>query len=357
MKILFIHPYPTGAAPSQRFRFEQFIPFLEEKGVEVVRAPFWDEQSWNILYASGHFFQKTWALFQGWKRRYFLLKNASNFDMVFIHRELDPLGVSFLRRQLGNIDKSKIIFDLDDAIWIPNSSSSNKMMERFKNWKQAQQLASLSGTISAGNAYLCQWGSQYSEKTFEIPTTVDIENGHNILQEYSGKSITIGWTGTHSTLKYLDPILPILERVLEKYEHVNFNVICDSKPHFSLPKLIWTPWNKNKEIEDLLKIQIGLMPLEEDAWANGKCGFKAIQYMALGIPALVSPVGVNKEIVDNNINGFVCNTEEEWLNALVQLIENKELRISMGAKARPKIVEKYSTQALKMKWLSLFEGQ
>lgn len=354
MKVLFIHPYPSGAAPSQRFRFEQYIVFLEEKGVDVELAPFWKEDDWSILYQKGHVFQKAFALIKGWLRRFTLMKKLDSFDYVFIHRELDPIGISVLRNALTKISKDKIIFDLDDAIWIPNSSSSNKMIERFKNWNQAQSLAQLSGTISGGNEYLCQWGKQYSPKTICIPTTVDTENVHNQVQCLQSSKLCIGWTGTHSTLKYLNPILPVIQNILENYKHVEFAVICDSKPDFLTENMRWIPWDKNREIEDLMIFHIGLMPLEEDLWAQGKCGFKAIQYMSLGIPAIVSPVGVNVEIVDHGINGLVCKTQEEWKNALVTLIENEEQCIAFGSKARPKIEENYSVKAIKNKWLSMF---
>lgn len=355
MKILFVHPYPTGAAPSQRFRFEQYIPFLKEKGVDVHIAPFWDRESWNVLYSKGYILNKAWALFKGWYKRWNIIKKADEYDYVFIHRELDPIGISFLRKPLKNLTKAKVIFDLDDAIWIPNSSSSNKMIERFKNWNQASQLASLAYCISGGNNYLCEWGSKYSQQTKRIPTTVDTLHGHNKIQYHKNSKIVFGWTGTHSTLKYLNPLLPIIERILKAYDNVEFYVICDSQPEFSFPNMKWIPWYKEKEIEDLLNLHIGLMPLEEDLWAQGKCGFKAIQYMALGIPALVSPVGVNVEIVDDNVNGFICKTDEDWEKSLRILIENPILREEMGASARPKIERNYSVEAVKADWLSLFQ--
>lgn len=355
MKVLFVHPYPTGAAPSQRFRFEQYIPFLIERGVEVHIAPFWDQESWNVLYSKGYIFNKAWALFKGWYKRWNIIKKADEYDYVFIHRELDPIGISFLRKPLKNLTKAKVIFDLDDAIWIPNSSSSNKMFERFKNWIQASQLASLAYCISGGNSYLCEWGQKYSPQSKCIPTTVDTLYGHNKIQSHKNSKVVFGWTGTHSTLKYLNPMLPTIERILNKYDNVEFCVICDSQPEFSFPKMKWIPWNKEREIEDLLNLHIGLMPLEEDLWAKGKCGFKAIQYMALGIPALVSPVGVNVEIVDDQVNGFICKNEEDWEKYLQLLIENPTLREEMGAKARPKIEQNYSIESVKSDWLSLFQ--
>lgn len=354
MKVVFIYPYPETEAPSQRYRFEQFIPFLLERNIEVIKAPFWDEKGWSILYKKGHFLQKIQALLKGWIRRYRLLKGISNADFIFIHRELDPIGLPLFTHKLARFDRNKIIFDLDDAIWIPNSSRSNRFFERLKNWNQAAAIASLSGTISGGNRYLCNWGEKYASKSVLIPTTVDTDRVHNVLQSHHVDKVCVGWTGTHSTLKYLKPLIPSLEKLMHRFPNMEIKVICDAKPDFLSPAMQWIPWDKSREVEDLLQLHIGLMPLEEDAWSNGKCGFKAIQYMSLGIPAVVSPVGVNSEIVDHEVNGMLIFNEEEWESVLEELIINEHKRIEMGKKARPKIQQFYSVKAVKPAWLSLF---
>lgn len=355
MKILFVHPYPGGEAPSQRFRFEQYFRFLDEKNVSYTCAPFWDDAGWAVLYSKGNVLHKMWALFRGLYHRYRLFRRLDTYDFVFIHREIDPLGLAVFRRMLKKRkERARIIFDLDDAIWIPNSSKNNRFMERFRNWDQAPALASLAGRISGGNDYLCEWASAYGGETTVIPTSIDTENLHNRTRDQDTERVTIGWTGTHSTLFYLEQYLPVWRRVLQENKGTELAVICDTEPLFLEEGMRWIPWNKSREIEDLLQFHIGLMPLAEDAWAKGKCGFKALQYMALGIPALVSPVGVNTKIVDDGINGFICSTDAEWEENIGKLLHDRALRIRMGSATRQKIEEHYSVNAIRGRWLSLF---
>ena len=131
-------------------------------------------------------------------------------------------------------------------------------------------------------------------------------------------------------------------------------VVCDKKPAFDYPFLRFIPWNKPTEIEDLLNFNIGLMPLTEDKWSNGKCGFKALQYMSLGIPALVSPVGVNTRIVDHGINGFICRDAADWKKYITALYRDRELLRVLSTRTREKIEHHYSVKSNTANFLGLF---
>jgi glycosyltransferase involved in cell wall biosynthesis len=154
--------------------------------------------------------------------------------------------------------------------------------------------------VSVGNSFLADYARKYNRNTVIIPTVVNTDTVHGRLQDQSTSKPVIGWTGTFSTLKYLDIILPSLQRLQDKFDFV-FIVIANKDPKLPLKNYRFIAWNKETESEDLLKLHIGLMPLYDDDLSRGKCGFKAIQYMALGIPAVVSPVGVNTAIVDNGL--------------------------------------------------------
>ena len=168
--------------------------------------------------------------------------------------------------------------------------------------------------------------------------------------------IRIGWTGSHSTIKYLREIEPVLKKILTDYSHVEFIVIADRKPDFlTLTSCTFILWNRHSEIKDLMRFDIGIMPLPDDIWSKGKCGFKALQYMALGLPSVVSPVGVNTKIIDDGVDGILCSTPEDWESALQQLIDNPLLRKTMGAKGRRKVIENYSVLSNSPTFLSLFE--
>ena len=186
-----------------------------------------------------------------------------------------------------------------------------------------------------------------------IPTTLDTDRSHNRLKDQNSERIAIGWTGTHSTLKYLDLILPAITELKNDIDF-DFIVISDQKPDFQSIQYCFIPWEKDDEVEDLLKINIGLMPLSDDEWSKGKCGFKALQFMALGIPPLVSSIGANKTIVDHGINGFHCSSDHEWISYSKKLIQDLSLRQKMGFHGREKVVRQYSTKANLPAFLDLF---
>ena len=246
-----------------------------------------------------------------------------------------------------------MIYDFDDAIWIPNTSEHNGFFSRFKFYGNTRKVSKWAYKVSCGNHYLQSFAAQYNTNAVDNPTTIDTDNLHNKVKDQNSDEFVIGWTGTHSTMQYLDAMLPIFEKLEEKYSFT-FNVISDREPEFKLKSLRFTKWNKDTEIADLLSFNVGLMPLVDDKWANGKCGFKALQYMSLGVPALVSPVGVNTRIVDDGVNGFICTTPDDWYNALSKLMENRQLLIELGANTRKKIVEQYSVRSNEANFVNLF---
>lgn len=353
MTILFIFPYPHGTAASQRFRFEQYLNILSNNGITYSLAPFLDSQTWQILYKDGHTIQKLWGILKGFLKRIRLLFSVNKYDFVFVHREASPIGPPVFEWLITQLFKKKLIYDFDDAIWLSNTSSANKIAARIKWHQKTATICRWAYKISAGNQYLADYARQFNTQVVINPTTIDTVHVHNQVKDQRTSHLVIGWTGTHSTIGYLDDIIPVLKE-LEKEYTFTFLVISDKAPAFKLKSLKYVPWNKKDEIADLLKMNIGLMPLSEDQWAKGKCGFKALQYMALGIPALVSPVGVNTEIVDNNHDGFICTTDEEWYRNIRLLLQNDELRSKLGLAAREKVENKYSVQANCRNFLNLF---
>jgi glycosyltransferase involved in cell wall biosynthesis len=353
MKILFVVPYPTGKAPSQRFRFEQYYRLLESKGIHFDIKPFLSEAVWEILYKPGKFHLKAFGIFSGLLKRFVLLFNLKSFDYIFIHREATPIGPAFFEFIAARLLRKKIIYDFDDAIWIPNYSEANSFFSFLKGYKNVKHICGYAAKVSCGNAYLCEFARNYNAHVVYNPTTIDTHTYHNRINEHKQEKPVIGWTGSHSTIRYIGEILPVL-RKLEKEFDFTFKVISDLKPDIELQSLEYCKWNKTTEIEDLVTFNIGIMPLKDDKWANGKCGFKALQYMALGIPALVSPVGVNSRIVDHGINGYVCHSDDDWETALRELLADRQRLIEMGKRTREKIEQHFSVQSNSTNFLALF---
>lgn len=350
--MLIISPYPKGQAPSQRFRYEQYLPFLSSQGFEFYFAPFLSEKTWQIFYKKGHFFQKFIALFSGWVKRYFLLFQGRKYDRIFIHREMKPFGLPIFEWLFLTFYGKKCIFDFDDAIWLPNFSHSNRNFAFLKRYGNVKFICKRVGKISVGNEFLQAYALKYNSNVVIIPTTIDTENYHNAIHSFSGMKICLGWTGSHSTVAYLEQMEPVFK---ELSQQVDFSllVISDKKPDLDLPQLEFIKWDKTTEIADLNRIDIGLMPIGNSDWDKGKCGFKALQYMSLGVPALVSPYGVNKKIVQHGINGFHCEKEEDWIKNIVHLSKNFMQLKEMGKSAREFIENNYSVKANKDNYLHL----
>lgn len=353
-KVLFLLPYPLHNAPSQRFRMEAFFPLLKQNNIEVHTQTFLDANGWKILYKNGSVWQKIRAVAAGFVKRWWAtLFLVWRYDFIVVHREAAPLGPPVFEWIIGSLWKRKMIFDFDDAIWIPAVSEQNKLASFAKCFWKTKWICKWSYRIAAGNQYLAEFARRHNPNVFVIPTCVDTNHRYNSLADHETQKPSIGWTGSHSTIKYLDTIVPVLQK-LEKIYDFDFYVICNKKPAFQLNSLKYIEWKEDTEIEDLKNINIGLMPLEEDLWSQGKCGFKIIQYMALGIPAVASPVGVNNDLI-NKSTGFLCSTPEQWYTALSTLLSDDSLRVEMGKNGRDKIIRFYSIQANAGPFLSLFD--
>ena len=352
-RLLIIAPYPKGQAPSQRFRFEQYLNLLEKDGFEIEYHSFLNDKTWKTLYKEGSFIAKAFGIISSFWRRFILLFSIRKFDHIFIHREASIIGPPIFEWIIAKVLRRKYIYDFDDAIWLPNYSDSNAKFHRLKAYWKVKKIMKWAGEISAGNAYLQEHALQYNSNVRILPTTIDLENVHNVISHQSD-AINIGWTGTHTTMVYLDRLIPILKRLEDKYSFT-FTIISNQKPNYDLDSLRFIKWSKESEIEDLSAINIGVMPLENDVWAKGKCGFKALQYMALQIPSVVSPIGVNEEIIQNGENGYLCTSDEEWENVLSSLIEDKEQRIKIGQNGQKTIENHFSVKSQSDNFLNLFK--
>ncbi|HXH18031.1 MAG TPA: glycosyltransferase family 4 protein [Chitinophagales bacterium] len=353
MKVLFLVPYPVGEAPSQRFRFEQYFELMRKKGIHFDVSPFLDKEAWNILYDPGKFIAKFFGIVRGFFRRVKDVLRSRSYDYVFIHREAAPLGPPLFEWLLAKVFTRKIIYDFDDAIWLPNVSESNRFFSKIKWYHKVSSICRWSYLISCGNGYLREYALLFNQNVVVNPTVVDTDNHYNQLKEHRRGKTVIGWTGTHTTVRYLDDVLPVLKK-LEEESDVEIRIISNAPPSLPLTKLKFIPWNKASEIDDLLSFDIGIMPLPDEEWTRGKCGFKLIQYLSLGIPAVASPVGINPEILDDGINGYLCVTHDQWLKALRELLEHPEKRQRFGENGREKIIAHFSAGANAPLFLRIF---
>jgi glycosyltransferase involved in cell wall biosynthesis len=356
MNVLFLVPYPLNESPSQRFRFEQYFDALRNEGHSYKVQSFLDRHNWREFSRPGNLFVKAVTLMRGFARRLRIFAYLSKYHLVFIHREAAPVGPPILEWLIARVFKKRIIYDFDDAIWFTDEERESALFKVIKWRSKIKHICRWSYKVSCGNNFLCNFALKFNKSVVLNPTTVDTEELH--VPSRSRKNmdgpIVIGWTGSYSTAKYLNLVEDVLRAFAACYPTVNFLVISEFEPSLKLDSLRFKRWNVDTEIEDLARIDIGIMPLPDDDWSKGKCGFKALQYMALEIPTVVSPVGVNTVMIDHGVNGFLAATNDEWKKYLTLLVENKQLREEMGKKGRQKVVDQFSVRSNCSTFLSLF---
>ncbi|UXX81118.1 glycosyltransferase family 4 protein [Reichenbachiella carrageenanivorans] len=352
-KILFLTPYPKDTAGSQRFRFEQYLNLLVEHGIYYESQSFIDEATWKVLYKEGYAIQKIWGILLGFIRRVGLLISAHRYDFVFVHREATPLGFPFIEWLIVKVWRKRLIYDFDDAIWMPNTSVENSLISKLKFPEKINKIIGWSYAVSAGNQYLMDHARLFNQRVHYNPTTIDTTYRHKPSVQ-NNDLVVIGWTGTHSTLKYLELLRQPLVQLALEYDFV-FQVIADKEPETPMPNQRFIAWSKSTEIADLNLIDIGVMPLADDLWAKGKCGFKALQFMALEKPVLVSPVGVNAEIVTPDVHGYHCVSADDYYQKLKELISDRRLCKRLGEAGRQKVEAHYSVGSNANNFLELFK--
>jgi glycosyltransferase involved in cell wall biosynthesis len=354
-KILFIAAHRPERSPSQRFRFEQYLGYLKQNGFEYDFSWLISEKDDKRFYSPGKLRTKLFILMKSWWKRTKDAWRASDYDIVFVQREAFMTGSARFEKKFAK-SGAKLVFDFDDAIWNLDTSEANKKFEWLKNPGKTAEIISMSHLVIAGNQYLASYAKRHNRNVVIVPTTIDMEEYSRASAPVSNlqSPICIGWSGSLTTIKHFEFAVPFLREIKKKYgDKVQIKVIGD--PNYVNEELgvRGLAWKKEDEVKELSSFDIGIMPLPDDEWAKGKCGLKGLQYMALGIPTIMSPVGVNTEIIRDGENGMLATTTEEWVSMLEQLIASAELRNRIGSGAIQTVKEQYSVDAWKQKYMEL----
>ncbi len=304
MKVLFLIQGFNVAA--SRYRVLQYIPLLNAEGITTQVS----------------LYPRTPAEFT----RFF--RDLPEYDCLFLQRKRfsGPL-LALLRRRA-----KKIIYDFDDSVMYRNSKAgsphSRTRMKRFADMVRA------SGFVIAGNRFLEEQARRFTSAVAVIPTAIDGDRYTPKDYDRPKERVTVGWIGDHGSIHYMEKMKPLFEELGRKYPHIELSIVCDVFIDCEHIRVIKKMWSQETEVSDLKDMDIGLMPLMNDLWSEGKCGLKILQYFGVGVPAVCTPVGVNRDVVKDGVSGLCANSPREWLEKISVLIESPSLRKEMGLKGR-----------------------
>ena len=323
MKVLFLIQGFSVAA--SRYRVLQYIPYLESKGVEAEVSLYP-----RTLKENFRFFSK-----------------LSQYDIVFLQRK------RFNQPRLGLLRKraKRILFDFDDSVMYRNSKAKDPLSSTRR--RRFVQMVKNADFIIAGNEFLKSQVLPFNPNVEMIPTVINQEKYRLKTYPVQQERVTLGWIGDHGSIHYLEKMKSIFEKIGEKYPYVELKIVCDIFFDCDRIKVVKKNWSSEDEVTDLQGFDIGLMPLVDDPWSWGKCGLKIVQYQGVGVPVVCTPVGVNKDLVEDGVTGFYAVTATEWEERLCALIQNATLREQMGREGRKRVLKKYTEQVCAPRLLSI----
>lgn len=359
MKILFLTQSDEICAAS-RTRVYQYLPFLRSNGIRYKVVPAVTGLTYKgALVLPEKKIEKLFyillSLILTYLKSFQILALARHYDVIFIQRVLIPKFIAFFLKKINK----NIVFDFDDAIYAIESPKRNliNQLRANRNKKCLPYMLSISKAIIVENEYNKKYAQQYTKDTYIITGPIDTQrykpNNKNLTQKKKG-DVIIGWIGSPTTTTYLNSLKEVFRTLSRKYK-ITLKLI--GATNFDIPdtKIVNKKWDLNTEVLELQSFDIGIMPLPDDEWTRGKGGYKLLQYLAMGIPAISTPVGINSKIIQNGINGFLVSSKEEWIDKLALLIENHQLRKRLGLSGKDFVEKRYSVNTSFPKFLNILK--
>ena len=343
MKVLALAPAPQQSAAT-RFRLLQLGPALAEAGIDLDVRPFLSGAAFAGLYDRARWKSTTARLALAAARRTVDMARAQRCDVVLVQREAMLAGppvveaVASLRRPM--------VLDLDDPTWVAyDSPTYGRFARLLKAPTKALWLIDHARAVTCGSTYVQQFVAARGTRATLVPTVADTAVFRPTPRPETGDRLVLGWIGTHSTWPYLAAILPSIEEVGRRHpitlRVVGAGVDVPAVPGVDIDQ---REWQLDREPTDFATIDIGLYPITEDAWAVGKSGFKSVQYLACGVPFVVSPVGAAARIGTPGETHLAANGPGEWVEALDRLCRDAGLRRRFGEAGRRYALEHHSVE-------------
>lgn len=358
MRVLGISSYPVTAAAT-RFRMAQFVGPLAERGIELEISPFLDTEQFGSLYSTGGVIKKSLGVIGPLLHRVGETFRVGRYDVLFVQREAMPFGPGVFEWLFQKAGRLPMVLDLDDATYIRYVSPSfGRVGSYLKFFGKTDKLIERAATVVCGNRYIAEYVEAKGTPAVVVPTVVDTDKFCPV--ERRNDIPVLGWIGTHSTYEVLKGFFPVIQK-LAKRHRFTFRVVGSGVDSIKIDgvKIESLPWRLESEIADFQSLDIGLYPITATRsmlpeWIKAKSGFKAIQYFSLGIPFVMSPVGMCAELGEPGVTHFNASTTEEWHDALVRLIEDPDLRHRMGRAGRAYALKNFTIDEQADKLMEVF---
>ena len=328
-----------------RFRMEQWARHLGCAGFTFRFEPFADEALHRTLYQPGRILLKSALVMAALWRRLGAIARTVDYDAIFLHREAALLGPAVLERLVGWC-RVPLIYDFDDPVWLPYRSPRNPLFGALKFHGKTAGICRAAGSVVVGNRLLAEYASRFSSNVHIVPSTIDLEQYPATVKPAKPGIVTLGWTGSHSTLPFFEPLLDTL-RVLARRRRFRLVVISDTDT-YRAPSLgvevISRKWRAASEAADLADIDIGLAPFPDSGWTPWRCHGKVLQYMAARIPTVASNIGILPDYIEDGVTGYLPPDPAAWAERLTELIDHPGLRTAFGNEGRRRVEQRYSAQ-------------
>jgi glycosyltransferase involved in cell wall biosynthesis len=347
MRVLAFVQKAPGISPGQRFRIEQWAPHLaKDHGIDVDFAPFDSPELTKVLYQPGQYAKKGALMLGALARRQRDVRRARRYDVAYVYREVASLGPAFYERVLDRIGVPYVL-DFDDAIWMSSgANAANGLFSKLRFPGKTAAAARHARAVTVGNAYLAEWARQHNDSVHIVPTTIDLSRYTVQPPREPDGIFRVVWMGSFSTLKYLELVRAPIEK-LGSERAVELRVVCDrplERPFAGITNT-FVKWTAENEARDIGAADVGIMPLDDTPWSRGKCGCKALQYMAAGRPAIVSPVGVNADVVSEGESGLHATSHDQWYAALRRVADDRGFASTLVVRGRYVVEKRYSADA------------
>lgn len=348
LSVLFLTRYPNEGA-SSRYRVHQYVPFLEDLGVECTVQSFMDAEMYRLSLSRGQTMRKIFKTALATVKRIRAVLGWKRYDAIYMQRELLPFGPPLMERWLKR-SGAALFFDLDDALFIKKASRYNPIATFFRSPGKTLEVFRIVDCTVAGNDWLRDAARAEGGRAETIEVAEDTSRVPVPASSDATRPVTIGWLGSPSTVKYLTLIEGPLRKVAQRHPDVRWEIMGGGD--FEMEGVPWEhhAWSLEGEGQALARFDIGLMPLPAEDWAKGKSGGKARTYMASSVVPVVAAVGYNLELISDRETGFLCRTDEDWEQAIEQLISDPDLRARVSSAARRDVEDRFSLpgQARKM---------